>query len=158
MEETIVMRREMHPIEFAKRSKFPQGRIAGRHGTIRLQHLNRVIFNEIAASEDGPFALAGRERNLRLPCQKTKLPMIVLPSHGLLEPANIERLQQSRAFDRRLQGPAPVDVDHQIIVRSDQLAYGFDPRNVFVQRQSTYLGLERAMALRLELLDFILDV
>jgi hypothetical protein len=35
---------------------------------------------------------------------------------------------------------------------------GFNPRNLFVQRQSTYLGLERAMALRLELLDFILDV
>src|ERR1700677_1268913 len=83
--------------------------------------------------------------------------MIVVPPHGLLEPANVERLQQSRAFDRRLQGPGSVDVDHQIIVRPDHLAYGLDPRNILSQRQPACLGLERAMALRLELLNFILD-
>src|SRR5262249_33125052 len=64
MDETIMMRRDLYVIQFARCSQLATFGETAKHRTIELQNLNCLLFEQCTAAIACYLALAGRERNV----------------------------------------------------------------------------------------------
>ncbi len=62
MDEAVVVRRDLHVIELARRRELASLREAAEHRAIKLQDLNRLLFQQRAAAISCELTLAGGER------------------------------------------------------------------------------------------------
>ena len=91
------------------------------------------------------LALAARDRYTGPGRQQRRLPPVVPPAQGLLQPTGVQILQRPERLGRRLQVPGPINIDHQVTVRADHVANDLHPGHVLGQAQCADLGLEAAV-------------
>ena len=90
MDEAVVMRSDLHVIEFAQCGQFSTFGEAAHHRAVELQNLDRLFLQQRAAAVAGEFALARGKRNARLLREQLELATIVRPAHRLLQPARTQ--------------------------------------------------------------------
>src|SRR5215470_6962426 len=155
MDEAIMVRRHLDMVELTQRRKLSAHGEAAKHRAIELQYLDGLFLYQRPAAIAGALALTRRERNARLSRQQLQLTPIIGPAYGFLQPAKVEWLKKPCRLSGRRKIPGTVDVDHQIVVAAYHLAHNFEPFDVFPERQTSGLGLERGVTLRHEHLHLL---
>ena len=59
MDETVVMRGDLHLVQFAQRGEFASGGEATHHRAVELQDADGAVLDQVAAAVGGQFTFAG---------------------------------------------------------------------------------------------------
>src|SRR5207253_1606586 len=93
-------------------------------GGVVIDDVDGIRIDQPAHAMAGDLALAGSDGYAR-PCPHARhLRLVIVPMAGLLEPADVERLDQTGEFNGLLGGPAAIGIDRKSEVGACRLARG----------------------------------
>ena len=123
-----------------RRGPPPLGDAAALRG-VDVHEVDRARVEQPAHAVAGDLRLAGGDRDARRLTDAGHQRRVVVPVAGLLEPADVERLDQAREADRVLRRPAAVGVDRQDEIGARRPARRVDSLGVLLGREPADLEL-----------------